>query len=174
MILLALLLSCETSPPWTAEAVGRDALAAVDPNGDGRLGADEYQGVAWQAPAFSEADTDGDGGLGPNELVALAMRQDPLDFDGQGKREAIDVDDWKKPFARPAAEQRVWELLLFMKEEVEAADPTAVLPSRDDIYAAAETQSLESDASRRTLVNLRAGYLQAGLKLPPFLEAPGE
>lgn len=102
------LLACARHEPGVPEGAPlveavRPTLARLDRDGDGRVGASEYEAVAFSGPAFAEADGDGDGALEAEELGALLVGQDPLRFFPELARTQPDP---KKAKGRPGAEGR--------------------------------------------------------------------
>jgi len=154
-LMLALLLSCSPAPDPLA-----GARAALDSDGDGRVGPQEYRRAALRGPRFSEVDLDGDGDLGPRELSALVRSQDPMRYAFERSRSD------RPPPQDPVTDQarrHLRDLLGFLQAELAAAAPGA-LPLDPDLLARA--RRVDDPETVQVLEQLRAGYAQAGLPFP--------
>ena len=166
MILLMLGCSGAPSSPWTREAA-LTPTATID--GSAALSEADYTRRAYAAIPFAEADTDGSGTLSAAELAVLITRQDPLTFDRARPMQALDRQKWSTPFSEPRLQRVTWELLAFLRAEVAAAAPEAVLPDDDALQAAAATEDLHSEAVQGVLRALQALHVEHGLVFPDGL-----
>lgn len=165
-----LLLSCTggSAPegPWT-EAAALASTATM--GGDRALSAEDYRRTQYAAAAMAEVDTDGSGDLSASELAVILQGQDPLTFDQARPMSALTREKWSKPFAEPALQRTTWELLAFLRAEVAAVAPDAVLPNDDALKAAAATEDLFSAPVQDVLQQLAALHEAHGLTFPPGL-----
>ena len=174
LIAVTVLAACGGDDAWSHRGALAPTLAAMDADGDGRVGAAEYGALALGGPSFSAVDIDRDGAISPGELAALVFTQDPLRFDGAGLREPWSEDIQARTVHPDPYEQRtVRDLLRALCELVRAADPGAALPGEADIEAAARPRRLDSPASRAVLEDIRAAAERAGAALPPRLFPEG-
>lgn len=168
--MIVLIIACNAgspqSGPWTAEAA-LASTAALD--GGEALAESSYEQRRYAAPPFAEADADGSGSLSPAELSALIQVQDPLTFDRSKPMGALSPEVWSKPFSAPALQRSLWELLAFLRAEVAAADPAAVLPDDATLAAAAATEDLYAEPVQAVLATLKAGHEASGLTFPEGL-----
>ena len=170
--MIALILSCNINNhadgPWTTEAA-LASTAALD--GGAALAEAGYEQRRYAAPPFAEADTDGSGSLSAAELSALIQLQDPLTFDRSQPMGALSPEVWSRPFSAPALQRTLWELLAFLRAEVAAADPSAVLPDDATLAAAASTEDLYAAPVQAVLQTLKDGHESSGLTFPEGLFA---
>ena len=166
--MIALLLACHTAEPRFSEAGAlAPTIAATDADGDGALTAAEYERLSYAAVPFDQADADGDGSLEADELAALIRRQDPQTFDNGPPAPPLNREVWAGHQA-PPAQLALWELLMFLRAEVEAAGGPA-LPSDKAIAAASQSGDVSSAAVQGLLVELAAQHEAAGLVFPEGL-----
>ncbi len=170
--MISLIIACNvhngTETPWTTEAA-LASTAALD--GDAALAEAGYEQRRYAAPPFAEADTDESGSLSPAELSALIRLQDPLTFDHSRPMGALSPEVWSRPFSAPALQRTLWELLAFLRAEVAAADPSAVLPDDATLAAAAATEDLYAEPVQAVLQALKASHEASGLTFPEGLLA---
>jgi hypothetical protein len=148
---------------WIPEDALRMTLMRLDTNGDGKLNAGEWTRVSYGGADFDEMDGDGSGDVDLVELVAVVQRLDPDGFDG---KTAPSFSRESSPENKVPSEVRsLEEALLFLIEEVRDVEGV-VLPSRDEVTAAALTESLYSPESGRVLARIRVAWKEAGRTFP--------
>lgn len=167
-----LMLGCSGTPssPWTAEAA-LTPTATLD--GAPALSEADYTRRAYAAIPFAEADTNASGTLSADELAVLITRQDPLTFDRARPMQALDRKKWSTPFSEPRLQRVMWEMLAFLRAEVAAVAPGAVLPDDAALKAASATEDLHAEAVQDVLRALQALHVEHGLTFPEgLIDAP--
>jgi len=145
-------------------------LEALDSDGDGRVDAKEYDGVAYKAPSFEQADADSDGFLGPSELVGMLRGQDPMTFD-RDEQQRMPLRErrgrgTKAPSGFGPGQQQLRDVFVFLDSELETAGWTEALPEPTEIKAAVSTGDLGSSACQGLLARYLDAYRGASLSFP--------
>lgn len=162
------LLACQS--PWTREAALSPLAGRLDTDHDGKVTAIEYERVGYFAPAFGTVDADQDGALSVPELEHAVFLQDPIIFDGSLERTPPDLSLGPGVSGTLTAQQRlVWELLTCLRDDAAARRNDLVLPDDLRILRAAETGKVDSEESKAILFELRAAWVEAGLRFPEGL-----
>lgn len=168
--LLLLLAACDRHGPWTSEAVMDRSMARLDADGDGRFEEPEFVHIAYRSTPFDVLDVNRDGQLDTRELQVQLLGQDPLTFDGLPEREPVSISLNPDVFHPYAYEVRVVrDLLLFLKEEALARDPSLSLPPDADIDAASAEPALDGPRTREVLARLEESWRALGLPFPARL-----
>ncbi|MFZ5480208.1 MAG: hypothetical protein ACOZNI_25820 [Myxococcota bacterium] len=126
-----LLLACAGEPaPGPAEPEARrpfavddalaPALAALDTDGDGRVGAGEWARTAPSGPSFGRVDQDRDGALSKGELAMVLNAIDPHQWEAPRPRRVPDEAAAKMTYPRTWEERMAADRAAF-REEVAAA-----------------------------------------------------
>jgi hypothetical protein len=148
---------------WIPEDALRMTLMRLDTNGDGKLNAGEWTPVSYGGADFDEMDGDGSGDIDLVELVAVVQHLDPDGFDG---KKAPSFSRESSPENKVPSEVRsLEEALLFLIEEVRDVEGV-VLPSMEEVKAAALSESLYSPESVWVLARIRVAWKEAGRTFP--------
>ena len=145
-------------------------LEALDADGDGRVDAKEYKGVAYKAPGFEQVDADDDGFLGPGELVGMLRCQDPMTFD-RDEQQRMPLRErrgrgTKAPSGFGPGQQQLRDVFVFLNSELETAGWTEALPEPTEIKAAVSTGDLNTTACQGLLARYLEAYRGVGLVFP--------
>jgi hypothetical protein len=166
--------SCGTISAWNHPF--SSVIELADVGGDGHLDRADWDRLAYSAPAFGVLDTDGDGALSEPELLAATLAQDAVDFDQAARHTRAEATTKSPVFTQPEIfhpgtyeTRMVRELLVFLADEVRAADPSVPVPPKAELVAAAGSGDPESPPVLAALRALKRCYAQAGLQFPPQL-----
>jgi len=121
-------------PEWSDDRVMAPHLEALDPNGDGRVDAEEYARTRWNGPPFATADIDGDGTLGATELARLVRVQSAGHFDGGGHAPVKLAEGMGSK--RPTAVQHRVEAVAWKHTALQAAGEPGLTRSQEDALLA--------------------------------------
>ncbi len=170
MIWLFLLLACDPQPhgSWSVKDALSASLALLDQDGDGHVGAAEYELTLYYGPAFQDADQDRDGALSAWELGMLLKSVDPLHFDAEGQSDRGSWDHAPAEDLDHAAMARV-ELLVFLWAELLARDPALEPPSVSQLQELAARGPQGAAELEAMLVQLREEHRRLGLAFPKGL-----
>ena len=146
----------------------------LDMDGDGRVNDREYERVNYAGPPFSEVDLDGDGSLDPAEIAPLVLSQDPLGFDGAPMVVAASPnnDDGMRIAGEISPNPQLialFNLLIFLAEEVRYRDPLQPVPTDDALLKASASGRLAAAECQAVLQELAAAYQATGMEFPPGL-----
>lgn len=181
---ILLLLACAKDPGWTEASAIAPTLAKIDTDHDGAVSAAEWEAVSFHAVPFAAVDTDKSGGIDEAELLTLLVATDPSTMTmpragPQTKRGHTRTSAIK---AEPAAALNPLRVrheralttryaLLAIQEELQAAAPDLVLPTRDEVLRTADSGDLRTVESRALLARMEAAADSAKLDFPASLRA---
>jgi hypothetical protein len=141
------LLSCAGG--WTTAEVLAGFRLRADADGDGVVDAEELPG----------ADSDGDGRLSDTEIVAW--------LDGPGS--AWQPPRWSPPPAKSAGQApfgEAWFVLESIRQELLAADPSAAVPTPEDMAALGAEEGLTAPTATAISARLAPEATRLGVALP--------
>ncbi|MFZ5476737.1 MAG: hypothetical protein ACOZNI_08180 [Myxococcota bacterium] len=156
-----LLFACAPATAWTEEAALAPVLARLDGDRDGEVTRAEFDAVAVPGTPFAAWDTDRDGVLSRDEAFALWREQDPVNF------HPFPTGPPDRPF-HVEEHDPAYEVLVSLREEVLAKDPSAPVPSEAALRAAS-AGGLESEGAKAALRTLAVVSDAAGVAFPPSL-----